>query len=120
MCFYLLATVNSAAVNMGVHVSLQDPAFSSFGYISRIGIAGSYGTSIFSFLRKQTIFELSLSLSNYTGLWSVRCIHQRESTDCNKYWLVLINSVTNNSPHFVRRIAFFKKGCFTTVFDGTT
>lgn len=42
-CFRLLAIVINAAVNTGVQISLQDPAFHFFGYISRNGIAGSYG-----------------------------------------------------------------------------
>ena len=45
--------VNSATMNIGVQISLQDPAFNSFGCIPRNGIAGSYGDSIFNFLRKQ-------------------------------------------------------------------
>ena len=43
-CFYLLAVKNSAAVNTGVHVLLT--AFSSLGYIPRVGIAGSYCNSV--------------------------------------------------------------------------
>ena len=46
---HVLAIVNNAAMNIGVHVSFQTMVFS--GYMPRSGIAGSYGNSIFSFLR---------------------------------------------------------------------
>ena len=35
-CFFLLALVNNAAVNMGVHASVWVPAFDFFGYVSRL------------------------------------------------------------------------------------
>ena len=55
--FHVLVTVNDAAVNTGVELSLQDRAFSSFGYMLRIGILGSYGNHIFNFFRNhRTIF----------------------------------------------------------------
>ena len=48
-CLPVLAIVNTAAMNSGVHVSFQSMVFS--GYMPRSGIAGSYSSSIFSFLR---------------------------------------------------------------------
>ena len=48
VCYHVLAIVNSAAMNIGVHVSFRIRVFS--GYMPRSGIAGSYGNSIFSFL----------------------------------------------------------------------
>ena len=43
--FYFLANVNHAAINMRVQISLQDPAFNSFGYIPISRVAGPYGNS---------------------------------------------------------------------------
>ena len=47
-CFHVLAIVNSAAVNNGIHVSLS--VLVSLGYMPRSRIAGSYGGFIPSFL----------------------------------------------------------------------
>ena len=48
-CFYALAIVNSAAVNIGVLVSLS--ILVCLVCMPSSGIAGSYGSSISSFLR---------------------------------------------------------------------
>ena len=42
-CLHVLATVNDAAVNMVVQMSLQDSDLVSFYYSSRSGITGSSG-----------------------------------------------------------------------------
>ena len=46
-CFHVLAIINSAAMNVGVHVSLSDLV--SLVCMPRSGIAGSYGSSISRF-----------------------------------------------------------------------
>ena len=48
-CFHVLAVVNSAAVNSGIHVSLS--ILISSGYMPRSRIAGSCGAFIPGFLR---------------------------------------------------------------------
>ena len=46
-CFQVLAMVNIAAVNIGIHMSFRIMLFS--GYMPSSGIAGSYGRFIPSF-----------------------------------------------------------------------
>uniref|UniRef100_A0A8D1ARX2 Uncharacterized protein n=1 Tax=Sus scrofa TaxID=9823 RepID=A0A8D1ARX2_PIG len=48
-CFHVLAIVNTAAVNMRVHVSFLRKFLS--GYMPKSGIVGLYGSSMYRFLR---------------------------------------------------------------------
>ena len=49
--FHILAIINNAAMNSGVHVYFQINVFIFFRCIPRSGVAGLYGNYIFSFLR---------------------------------------------------------------------
>ena len=54
-CFRVLAIVNSAAVNIGVHVSFQIMIFSR--YMPRSGIAGSYSSTVIFLICSSVLWD---------------------------------------------------------------
>ena len=66
---YILAIVNSTAVNTGVHISFQTTVFSE--YMPCIGMVGSCTSSIFKFLRDlHTVLAVQIYCCGRTNLHS--------------------------------------------------
>lgn len=62
-CFSLSTTENSAAVSIGVQMSVWVPAFKAAVYVPKSGVAGSCSNSMCSFLRnQQTVFHSGCTL----------------------------------------------------------
>ena len=62
-CFHVLAIVNDAAMNNGIHMSFS--VLVSSGYVPSSRIAGSYGSFILSFL-KESPYHLPEWLYQFT------------------------------------------------------
>ena len=58
---HILAIVHNAAKNKRVHISFLISVFLFFAQIIRSGIAGSYDSSIFNFLRTSIMFSIVTS-----------------------------------------------------------
>ena len=50
-CFHILTIAHNAAMSLHVQVFLETYVFTSLGHLCRIGMAGSYGNSLFNILR---------------------------------------------------------------------
>ena len=54
--FHLFTIVNNTAMEKGVQISGVVSSFNFWGHVPKIGIAGSYGNSVFHFLRTKHNF----------------------------------------------------------------
>ena len=88
-CFHVLAIVSSATMDIWVYASFWTRVLS--GYMPRIGIAGSYGNSIFSFLRCLFLY-MKDKVAGETSLGHFIFL--------SKFWIIISSSVYNVVEEF--------------------
>ena len=89
--FRVLAIVNSAAMNIGVHISFWIMFFS--GCMPRSGIEGSHCSSIFSFLRNlhMVLHSGCINLHSRSSVGEFPSLHTLSSTYCLWiFWLIAL------------------------------
>ena len=86
-----MAVINNVTVNIHVYIFLGTPVFNSLGCISRSGVAGPYGNSMFNLLSKcQTVFQSSCTIYNPTSsVWGFQFLHILSNTCCYLSFLLL-------------------------------
>ena len=93
-CVHVLAIINSAAMNIGMHVSLSD--LLSLVCMPRSGIAGSYGSSSSSIL-KETISKVKKQPSDWEKIIATEATDKGLISKIYKQ-LLRLNSRKINDP----------------------